>query len=368
MNNKIIIFLFIGIFFLGIFFGTQIFTNNAPQHLVNQFTSISGSNIDENRTETVIDLEKFVNFKNQNDIIEKQKYMINFIWNEDELPKNYPEKIEKNFIDNRFEDLRNLESIEKITVSMEHNVKSIVYIFLAEESNQKLIIYHQGHLGGFINGKNTIQRFLDNGFSVAAFSMPLLGMNNQPVVDLKNIGSVKLLKHNQFILLDTENFSSMKFFFSPINQTLNHLFKNHSFDEFHMIGISGGGWATSVYPALDSRITKSFSVAGSIPLSLRDEIKDTGDYEHFNSEFYTKANYLELYIMNSFGNERELIQIFNKFDPCCFSNIEDYTYAKQINQILSEIGTGSFKIIIDDTHHEHKISNYIIDLIIQKSS
>ena len=43
-----------------------------------------------------------------------------------------------------------------------------------------------------------------------------------------------------------------------------------------MIGISGGGWTTTVYPAIDTRISESFSVAGSLPLSLRNTIEDNG--------------------------------------------------------------------------------------------
>ena len=32
-----------------------------------------------------------------------------------------------------------------------------------------------------------------------------------------------------------------------------------------MVGISGGGWTTGVYSALDPRIEKSFVVAGTAP-------------------------------------------------------------------------------------------------------
>ena len=160
---------------------------------------------------------------------------------------------------------------------MEHGFISNSYLFLPKDSNGKLIIYHQGHSGGFVNGKQTIQDFLNAGFSVAAFSMPLFGMNNQPIVNIDNIGPVKFLKHNQFVLLESEEFSSLKLFFAPINSTLNYIENNYSFSEFHMVGISGGGWTSTVYPALDPRISKSFSVAGSLPLSLRNIVDDVGD-------------------------------------------------------------------------------------------
>ena len=86
-----------------------------------------------------------------------------------------------------------------------------------------------------------------------------------------------------------------------------------------MIGISGGGWTTTLYAAIDDRISKSFSVAGSLPISLRIESRDIGDYEQTHREFYSIANYLELYVMCSYGENRMQMHIFNKLDPCCFS-------------------------------------------------
>ena len=129
--------------------------------------------------------------------------------------------------------------------------------------------------------------------------MPLTGMNNQPIKNLENIGSVKFFKHNQFVLLESENFSSLELFFAPINSTLNYLEKNYSFSEFHIVGISGGGWVSTVYPALDPRISKSFSVSGSLPLSLRNVVDDVGDYEQFHPDLFSITNYYDLYIMRS---------------------------------------------------------------------
>ena len=46
---------------------------------------------------------------------------------------------------------------------MEHGFISNSYLFVPNDGNEKLIIYHQGHSGGFINGKQTIQDFLNAG-------------------------------------------------------------------------------------------------------------------------------------------------------------------------------------------------------------
>ena len=91
-----------------------------------------------------------------------------------------------NFIDERFSNLTNLQKIEKISLKMDHGFISHSYLFIPDSGNGKLIIYHQGHSGGFINGKQSIQDFLNAGFSIAAFSMPLTGINNQPTINIEN--------------------------------------------------------------------------------------------------------------------------------------------------------------------------------------
>ena len=314
MNRILIITLlisFVIIFFLGLFIGVyKFFPYSELNDITNQLQSKT-SDFDNHNLDSV-NLENLVSIQNTNDLNEKRNQLIQFIWKTNTLPKQLPNFIDTNISDERFSNFSNLKQIDRLTIEMEHGLSSIVYVFSPENHNGSLILYHQGHSGGFINGKSTIQKFLDNGFTVAAFSMPLIGLNNQPVIELENIGEVKFFKHNQFVYLESETFSSMSYFFTPLSITLNYLSTNPSFENFHMVGISGGGWATTVYPSLDTRITKSFSIAGSLPLSLRTIVDDVGDYEQYHPEFYSIANYLDIYTMSSSGNGREHIQIFNK--------------------------------------------------------
>ena len=360
----IVIFLssFIVIFFLGIFVGVyKYFPYSELNNLKNQ---LEGDTSVDPRSFGPVNLDDKISLQNTNDLAEKRQELIQFIWKTNSLPKQLPNSVDTNISDERFTSLTNLKQIDRLTIEMEYGLSSIVYIFSPQNNNGDVIFYHQGHSGGFINGKSTIQKFLDNGFTIAAFSMPLIGLNNQPVIELENIGQVRLFKHDQFLFLESENFSSMSYFFTPLSVTLNHMSKNYSIDNFHMVGISGGGWTSTIYPALDSRITKSFSVAGSLPLSLRTTIDDVGDYEQYNPEFYSIANYMEFYIMSSYGENRKHIQVYNKFDPCCFAvDSLDY-FEKSMTEYISKFNSGNFAIIIDDTIKQHNISEYTLDLII----
>ena len=264
-----------------------------------------------------------------------------------------------------FENLDNLKEIDKISIEMENGITSMVYLFHPNDANSKLVVYHQGHSNGFIKGKSTINEFLKNGYSVAAFSMPLIEKDHQPIIDIPNIGHIKFQEHKQFSLLETDDFSPLTYFFTPITLTLNYLDKNYEFTDYHMIGISGGGWTTTVYSGIDSRISKSFAISGSLPLPLRYQVQDIGDWEQLHPGIYNIASYLDLYIMSSHGENREFVQIFNKHDPCCFAGTLYELYEDEVRDTTSTIGNGKYSVYLDSSHMEHKISDDVIEFILQ---
>jgi len=313
-----------------------------------------------------VDVSSLIHIQNPDDIVNARIFLINYIWGYDALQYNtLPDKIEKNISDNRFSDLRNLKQIDKITLLMDHGVNSEAYLFFPSSSNNKLVIYHQGHGGDFILGKNTIQYFLDNDYSVLAFSMPLIQPNNQPIVNLENFGNLILDSHDDFKFLEFEGFSPIKFFVEPITTSLNYMDETYDFESYDMVGISGGGWTTVLYSAIDTRISKSYPVAGSAPMYLKiNNEKNLGDYEQIVPELYNKVGYLDLYIMSSYGDDRGQLQIFNKYDPCCFSGLGFQTYEFEIKNVISKLEKGTFNIFLDEINKKHSISNSSLELIL----
>ena len=308
------------------------------------------------------DVESIINIKNHNDASKIRTNLINYIFSNN-LPSNkIPDKISINIDDKKYQNMSNLKQIDELVVIMKYDVNSVAYLFHPENSNNKLIIYHQGHSGDFYNGKDSIESFLDDGFTVISFTMPLLGKNNNPIIEHESFGTIKLIDHDQFVLLETSSFSPIQFFIEPIIVSLNYLDENYNFDSYNMVGISGGGWTTTVYSAIDERINDSFSVAGSYPIYLRNEPKNLGDYEQLQPELYNIANYLDLYILSSIGSDRSHTQIFIKDDPCCFGDGEYVHYKKILTEHITTLD-GIFKIIEDDSINEHQISKNILELI-----
>ena len=315
------------------------------------------------------DVGSLIKINSKSDIEQKRNLLTEFFWNVGSFHRvtydaQLPE-VEYDISDSNYSDFQNLKQIDRLTVEMEYGINSISYLFIPKQSNEKLILYHQGHGGDFILGKDTIQFFLDKNFTVIAMSMPLLGMNNQPIVEIDGLGEIKLTSHNKLRLLEANNFNPMKLFLEQIQINLNFLDKEYDFKRYSMIGLSGGGWTTVVYSAIDERISDSFSVGGSIPFYLRVDSRDMGYYEQTNIELYKNVNYLELYVLGVYGDGRQHVQIFNKNDPCCFSGNGYETYEFVIKDRISQLGKGNFQIFIDDSHKEHKISENALKIILK---
>ncbi len=313
------------------------------------------------------DLDSLIEIDDRSDIDQKRNDLIEFFWNVESLHHLQSAEqlleVESDILDSRYDDFQNLKQIDKLTIEMEYGINSVSYLLLPEESNEKLILYHHGNDGDFLLGKDTIQFFLERNFTVLAMTMPLVGMNNQPTVEIDGIGEMKLVSHDQLRFLEKNSFNPMKLFIHPIQVNLNYLDKEYDFKRYSIIGLSGGGWTGLVYSAIDDRISDSFSIASSLPFYLRVDARDIGDYEQTNVNLYKITNYLELYVLAAYGDDRKHIQIFNKDDPCCYSGIGYESYEFFIKDKLVELGKGSFQILIDDTHNEHKISDTMLEYI-----
>ena len=319
------------------------------------------------------EINNLISFENTNDILTKKEMLIKYIWFDDSLPSTLPVNHTTNISD-ELSNLKNLDRIDSFTVEMDYGMNSISYLFLANNSNNKLMIYHQGDdsqsSGSFDNhsfeeDRKIIQHFLNANYSVLIFSMVGHGMNNEPIVKLDNLGDIRLNSHEHFVLLETEKFKPIKFFLEPVIITLNQIDIDYSFDSYDMIGKNEGGWSTIVISALDDRIKNSYAVASSFPLWMSPNEKNFGGYEHHLPPLYQIANYLELYIMSAYGNERSLTLFYNEFDPCCFSGdlYQKYPFADVVNPKLKSLDSGEFNVFIDNNQTENIVSDSTLEII-----
>jgi len=275
-----------------------------------------------------------------------------------------PTGVERNHIDIRYDDIDNLDRIDVLSIEMEYGLSSRVYHFIPKMSNQKVVLYHQGHGGDFFSGKSVISALLEKGYAVVGFSMPLLGMNNKPDVFIDRFGWYQIERHDEIKLLLPKHGHPLKYFVEPVVRVVNYLKHSYDYSVLGMTGLSGGGWTTTICAAIDPRIVVSIPVAGTVPLFLRSGNEtDWGDWEQTVPQFYRIANYLELYVLGAIGDRRKQLQIINLYDDCCFSGGKTATYGERVSSIVRNIGPGKYELYFDKSHVRHKISMEAISLI-----
>ncbi|MGH8474098.1 MAG: hypothetical protein ACREVJ_16980, partial [Gammaproteobacteria bacterium] len=182
--------------------------------------------------------------------------------------------------------------------------------------------------------------------------------------------------HNPMLNLHpTPGGSSLQYFLEPTARALNFAQASGRYQEFNMIGLSGGGWTTVWYAALDTRIKTSINVAGSMPFDFW-----PAGYtdEQVFAPYYGATGYRNLYIMGAHGAGRRQIHILNRLDTCCFNqswnsgNGQSWdtnvrAYEREVRTALVNMGsTGMFRLEIDEApQRRHTISRNAVTNVIR---
>src|SRR5438552_10254744 len=222
---------------------------------------------------------------------------------------------------------------------MAYGIESHVNHFHPIRSNGRLFIYHPGHFWAGFLGEDVwvnnagsdpglvIPALLKEGFSVLAFNMPAFDPHGPQSVEVPGVGTVTLDSHEKmFNYLDRP----FRFFLEPLVVAMNYVEDHYTYESVYMTGLSGGGWTTTVYAALDSRVQRSYPVAGSAPNYLRVGYEGLGDAEQDEPGFYRIANYEELYVMGAHGENRAQLQILNRYDACCFYGLRHTNWVAKV--------------------------------------
>lgn len=313
------------------------------------------------------------------DVAARRNELIDIIWG----PAGFPTGESQLLMDaaSPIADLENLERVEHLQTSMKRvnsfpDVLVSSYLFIPVSKRNRLVVVHYGHgcpvsFNAQGDGlKATIKALLRDGYGVLASLMPF---NEQ------------CEPNGHDLLFTGEQPRPFHYFLEPLAKALNYVVQHYpAYEDFSMVGLSGGGWTTSVYAAIDPRVRISFQVAGSIPLYLR-PANFHQDAEQYWPTLYSRAGYPELYVLGSTGPGRKQIQILNRHDLCCFraqdhdptlphvknqpANQRDFdssvrSYERRVNSTLAALGSGSFRVVIFDEPGKHLIPDYVLNDVI----
>lgn len=253
--------------------------------------------------------------------------------------------------------LPNLATIERLTVRMPYagadggggEFANHSYRFIPQQWNGRLALVHQGHRDLFDDSgiDVAIRHFLDRGYEVIAFLMPLYGWNTGPFDT-----------HDELKVLESPTQCLLHFYLEPIAASLNYALAQHAFTDITLLGVSGGGWSTDVYSALDPRITYSVSVSGSAPYDLLNT--GPGDEEQSHPPLHALADYRDLYVMAAGEPGRKHRHILNPLDSCCFSGTLYRGYDNTVGKVVRDLG-GDFRVYLDRTIPKtHAVSSHAL--------
>ncbi|MGE4280268.1 MAG: hypothetical protein AB7G62_11810 [Magnetospirillum sp.] len=242
-----------------------------------------------------------------------------------------------------FIDIAAVKQVQKLEIHMPLGVTSVATVLVPRKSRSCLMLYQEGHRVSFLERKRLLRRFLEAGCHVIALSLPLTGGDNsRPEINHPRFGHILLNDPDKFEILETESFSTLQYFLTPPIVALNHALKQRSFKHIAMAGFSGGGWVTTMVAALDPRIQYSYSIAGTVPLSVHAAALHWGSYEQRMGRLYEIANYPELYVMAAAGQGRRHTQFYNQDDPCCFAGGNWQYWATALPPLVQKLG-GNFE-------------------------
>ena len=311
------------------------------------------------------------------DISRLRSALISTIWGESGMPlSEFPEVIQSNFPIKTTPELRrdalpfgdfantkNMLAIDRISVGVSNFYNISIFHLRPRKGNGKLVIYQNGHghRGTFMDQKIFLEELIGAGYAVLAINLVGYGMARMDRTYVPGIGWYELHPWRLLDLIERP----LRFYLNPVVIGLNYIKKNFNYRRIDMVGFSAGAWVTVVASAVDSRIEGSYLVAGPYPIYLRsgEEAKQSPRPQYYRALLKT-ANYLEMFVLASSGSGRRQMQIFNRYDSCCYNNSKGKLYETSIQRAVQRCCHGRFDVVVDETHTRHQISRYTRDLIL----
>ncbi len=250
----------------------------------------------------------------------------------------------------RYRGLQNLAGIDRIRMGIDigRGAVSVAALFRPRSTNGRIVLYHHGFAGTYHDQHRYLAELLEAGYGVMAFNLPGFGAN---LTGCGKSSNAFCSKHDR----------PLRSFVEPVVVGINFALGDGGFTAVDMIGFSAGAWVAMLSAAVDTRIGHSYLVAGPYPAYY-------GFFAGFDEARYEPmlkaASYLDMFVMASATEGRRQLQVFNRFDRCCSSNLYGRHYEAAVQKVVAGLKGGRFDVLIDESHARHKISRLGMDAIL----
>jgi hypothetical protein len=280
------------------------------------------------------------------------------------------------YMDSVWAAVPNMGGVKRHTVWMSKGTRSIVWrfspaVFRKPNDGRCGFIVHGGHSQNATKPpyRNMISKLVELGCEVWTIDMPQEGQNTFDGVintgrgyfDVDRYGRA----HNNLQITADATFNPLRFFMDAPLAVVNDM-TNRGITNIGMTGLSGGGWTTDLYSALDDRVDISYSIAGSMPVYMRSWVPPMstgsfGDWEQMQVP-HLGVDYMDLYILAAVGPGSHHANIYIVNDDCCFGGYNGNHFASTVSGIAASLG-GSYAVTYDTTVSTHTVSAWAVNFI-----
>lgn len=249
----------------------------------------------------------------------------------------------------------NLAEIQDLGIAVGPDYIASVAYFRPRRGNGILVLYQHGFAGTYHFHHRLLEALIAAGYTVAATSLPNYGDN-----------ICKTPQTQPWCAVSSGRFEvplPLRVYFTPLAAAINYARREDGIEHVAMIGFSAGAWVAAVMAAADTRIERSYPVAGVIPFYMR-RPKEWPPNEIYPPLMDT-AGMLDLFVLGASGPSRSQLQVYNRFDRCCYNGPRPLLYEQAVKTAVRETGGGAFDLVLDETHARHKISRWAFEHIFE---
>lgn len=247
--------------------------------------------------------------------------------------------------------------LEAFRVSARKDVFSTYYRLQPEGPIKgRPVIFQNGFGGGLERVSGALEDLLEGGRVVYALNQMGYGGNT---LFIKSIGHPVRKVNAQFDMDQIDR--PLELHFIPMFSAINRAVAESPDGKVDVIGFSAGAVMAVMAGAIDLRIKNVIPVAGVFPDYLRTQPQEVPVGVAAYSKLRDEFSYLDLFVLGSTGPDREQMQIFNRFDRCCYMNSKGMLYKDAVSKTVEGIGEGGhFDVFIDESHADHKVSDVAV--------
>ena len=295
--------------------------------------------------------------------------LIDMIWGHKGYPQVLtPIKVETGIQNMFLGELPGGTQLTKLYFELGLGLSSWPYLARSPTPRNRLVIYHHGFGDPIDRMSDFLGALLTDGYDVLAINA--LGHGGTLAFvdsDQEGLHPAAHQSRKSNIFHQMSHFERpLKYHLDPIVGGLATARQIHDYKTVDMVGFSMGGFLTMLSAAVIPDIERSYPIAGVYPNFMRRGQEVLHDSPPSYPPLIKVANHLEMFVLGASGTKRAQVQVFNRYDRCCFNGIRSSLYKTEVQSAVHKNGYGGrFEVLIDESHADHRISNFTTRAILQ---